>query len=253
MKAIILAAGKGTRMGFLTQYVPKPMISVGGKRFLEWIIDSIHEAGINDFLIVTGYHAETIESYFGDGRSRGVSIDYIRQTEADGTGGAVRCAREKVEGENFLLTFGDILVPAPDYKEMIDTFKRINPLCMLGVNKVDDPYLGAAVYFNGEENRIQQIIEKPNQGESTTCWNQAGVFVFQPGIFDYIQTLERSQRGEYELTEAIDAAIQAGKDVRADKLQGYRYEIGTPEDVEWMNELFRRNPDIMKFDAVTSH
>ena len=108
MKAVILAAGKGTRMGELTQEVPKPMLKVRGKPILEHIILGLVGAAIRDIFIVTGYRAETIESYFNDGRKLGVRLAYGRQEVQDGTGKAPELAKDFVGTSSFVLTYGDI-------------------------------------------------------------------------------------------------------------------------------------------------
>src|ERR1051326_1853330 len=110
MRAVILAAGKGTRMKGLTQGLPKPMLHVQGKPILEHIVEGLKSAGIRDMFIVTGWRAEVIEGYFGDGRKWGLRVEYGRQVVQDGTGKAPELARAFVGSDVFLLTYGDILV-----------------------------------------------------------------------------------------------------------------------------------------------
>ncbi len=109
MKAVILAAGKGTRMGDLTDEMPKPMLRVHDRPILEHIITGLREVGIQEFRIITGWQAEVIENHFRDGADLGVSISYIRQEVQDGTGKAPELAKGFVGKEAFLLTYGDIL------------------------------------------------------------------------------------------------------------------------------------------------
>jgi NDP-sugar pyrophosphorylase family protein len=110
MKAVILAAGKGTRMKELTNEVPKPMLKVEGRPILDHIVRGILSAGVKEIFIVTGYRAETTESYFGDGAKWGAKISYGRQLVQDGTGKAPEVAKEFVGASSFILTYGDILV-----------------------------------------------------------------------------------------------------------------------------------------------
>src|SRR5581483_467266 len=110
MKAIILAAGKGTRMRELTNELPKPMLKVHGKPILERILEGIAAAGVREVFIVTGYKAEVIEKYFGDGAKWNLRIAYGRQTVQDGTGKAPELAREFIGASPFFLSYGDILV-----------------------------------------------------------------------------------------------------------------------------------------------
>src|SRR5579862_6306291 len=103
IKAVILAAGKGTRMRELTNELPKPMLKAQGRPILEQILQGIRNAGINDFFIITGFRAEVIESYFGDGGRWGARISYGRQLVQDGTGKAPEVAKAFVADSAFLL------------------------------------------------------------------------------------------------------------------------------------------------------
>ena len=109
MKAVILAAGKGTRMKELTNEIPKPMLRVQGRPILEHIITGLKSAGVSQFFIVTGWRAEVVEEYFGDGSNWEVNISYGRQLVQDGTGKAPELAQEFVGPSPFILTYGDIL------------------------------------------------------------------------------------------------------------------------------------------------
>src|SRR5688572_28096982 len=110
MKARILAAGKGTRMGELTNERPKPMLLVQGKPILEHIIEGLRDAGIGEVFIVIGHRAEIIQEHFGNGSKIGARLAYGVQTVQDGTGKAPEVAKKFVGTDEFLLTYGDILV-----------------------------------------------------------------------------------------------------------------------------------------------
>ncbi|MEA2342762.1 MAG: mannose-phosphate guanylyltransferase [Thermoanaerobaculia bacterium] len=107
-KIAILAGGFGTRLGDLTRGLPKPMIPINGRPYLERVIDSFARRGLRDIVLLTGYRAEVIEEHFGDGEKFGVTITYSRETQPLGTGGAIREARALL-GENFVMTYGDVL------------------------------------------------------------------------------------------------------------------------------------------------
>src|SRR5437588_9242007 len=123
MKAIILAAGKGTRMKKLTNEVPKPMLKVQGRPILEHILKGIVAAGILEVFIVTGFRAEVIERHFGDGSKWHARLAYGRQLVQDGTGKAPELAKDFTGDSPFLLTYGDILVPPETYPQMIRRFE----------------------------------------------------------------------------------------------------------------------------------
>jgi NDP-sugar pyrophosphorylase family protein len=107
-KVVILAGGLGTRLGALAAGLPKPMIDIGGRPYLERVIESFARCELRNIVLLTGYRSEVIEKHFGDGARFGVNIEYSRETEPIGTGGAVRAARALL-GERFLLTYGDVL------------------------------------------------------------------------------------------------------------------------------------------------
>src|SRR5271163_1888298 len=114
MKAVILAAGKGTRMGGLTTDLPKPMLPVADKPVLEHIIVGLRDrAGIKDFFIITGWCGHVIRDYFGDGTKWGVNVAYGEQAVQDGTGKAPEVAQDWLGNDRFLLTYGDILLARP--------------------------------------------------------------------------------------------------------------------------------------------
>ncbi|MGH7820880.1 MAG: nucleotidyltransferase family protein, partial [Candidatus Binatia bacterium] len=182
--AVVLAAGRGTRMKDLTEEIPKPMLPIRGRPLLEHIFDALREVGIERYTVITGYRAESIESHFGDGSRFGGEIRYRRQETRDGTARALLLAREAVGGRAFLLAWGDILTERSNYGGLLRAFSDSGSDGVLAVNWVEDPCRGAAVYVD-RENRIERIVEKPPPGTASTHWNNAGIGVFRPSIFDF--------------------------------------------------------------------
>ncbi len=119
-KAVILAAGRGTRMRELTADLPKPMIEVRGKPVLQHIVEGLRDAGICEFLIVVGYRGDTVRNFLGDGSRYNIAIRYATQTVQDGTGRVVDLARDFVGDSAFVLSYGDILVDPANYKCVIN-------------------------------------------------------------------------------------------------------------------------------------
>jgi NDP-sugar pyrophosphorylase family protein len=224
-KAVILAAGRGTRMGAMTEEIPKPMLEIRGRPMLAHVLDNLRAAGLAKFLIVTGYHAETIETYF----SALPDVEFLRQSPVDGTGSATLLAEPFAANESFLLTYGDILCDPVEYQRAIS----IEADAVVAVKAVDDPWQGAAVYE--EAGRITRIIEKPPKGTSTTAWNSAGFYIFRPVVFDYVRRIERSPRGEYELPSALEGMLRDGLDLRISAIEGAWRDVGRPEDLAAMN------------------
>jgi len=161
MKAVILAAGKGTRMKDLTNEVPKPMLPVQGKPILQHIIDGLMAAGIREFCIITGWRAEVIESHFGDGGRLGATIRYARQVVQDGTGKAPEPAKDFVGTDNFLLTYGDILVKPETYQNMLGRFNGGAFSGLVTVTVGEDVTKGGLNFFD-DEFCLGRLIEKPS-------------------------------------------------------------------------------------------
>jgi NDP-sugar pyrophosphorylase family protein len=238
-RAVILAAGRGTRMGEMTSDTPKPMLSLRGRPMLEHVLDNLEAAGFNEFLIVTGYHREKIERHFENWR---LPIQFRLQEVPNGTGAAARLARPFAGDEPFLLTFGDIICEPAAYLRSMDVIDE-HPAtrAVLGVKYVDDPWQGAAVYAD-TEGRITKVVEKPPRGTSSTCWNSAGLFALAPVAFDYLERLELSPRGEYELTGIFDPMLDDGLELRISPIEGAWRDVGRPEDLSALDS-FPEPPD----------
>jgi dTDP-glucose pyrophosphorylase len=206
MKAIILCAGLGKRMEPYTETYQKTMIPLHGKPILEYIIENIKKAGINEFILVIGYRKEQVIDYFKEGYDWGVSIEYIEQKQLNGTGGAVILCEELIKEKHFFLTWGDTLVSHKVYKQLIKIHLEEKTDYNLVGNVVEDPYKGAAIYCKGHY--CKEIIEKPPKGTSTTNLNNAGIFIFSNKIFDVLKSLKPSKRGEIEIPEAIHFGIK---------------------------------------------
>lgn len=227
-KAVVLAAGKGTRMGALTEELPKPMLPVAGKPLLEHILDRLGRAGVRECCLITGYRREIIERHFEHYPMR---LVFVHQEVINGTAAAAKLARGFVAAHAFLLTYGDIWCEPDDYRRVMKPVEEeLETAATLAVKYVDDPFQGAAVYV--KDGFIRTIIEKPLKGTSTTHWNSAGIYCFRPNVFEEIDRVPLSARGEYELTSAIEQMIQLGRKLRAVEIQGVWRDIGRPEDLE---------------------
>jgi dTDP-glucose pyrophosphorylase len=231
-KAVLLAAGRGTRMRDLTQELPKPMLEVRGKPVLQHIVEGLRDNGLTNLLVVVGWRAEVVRNFFGDGSHFGVRICYETQTVQDGTGRVVALAREFVGNDPFLLSYGDILVGPENYARIASTLAGAD--AVLTVKRSDDVSQGGAVFLN-DKFELTDLREKPKPGEPTSPWYNAGVYAFRPGIFDYIARLEPSPRGEYELTDAIRNLALDGKKVQALEIAGDWADVRDPEILAQLN------------------
>jgi dTDP-glucose pyrophosphorylase len=231
-KAVLLAAGRGTRMRELTQELPKPMLQVRGQPVLQHIIEGLRDAGLADFLIIVGWHAEVVRDFFGDGSKLGVRVDYANQIVQDGTGKVVELARDFVGSDPFVLSYGDILIAPENYPRICATLAGAE--AVVSVKRNEDVTQGGAVFVN-ERFELIDLREKPKPGEPTSPWYNAGIYAFRSSIFDYIAKLERSPRGEFELTDAIRNLALTGNKVQAFELAGDWADVRDPEILARLN------------------
>lgn len=240
MKAVILAAGKGTRMRELTNEVPKPMLRVEGRPILEHILEGLRATGITEFCIITGWKAEVIEAHFGDGSRWGVSVSYARQVVQDGTGKAPEYAKAFVGSSDFLLTYGDILVKPETYKTMVERWRTGRFSGLLTVTVGEDVTKGGLNFFD-DAFCLTRLVEKPSQAQleelratgwlkpGQPVWYNAGIYIFSPVVFEFTGKLQKSPRGEYELTDAISAMVAEKHTIAGVQTQGRWVDVRDPE------------------------
>jgi dTDP-glucose pyrophosphorylase len=236
-QAVILAAGRGTRMRELTAVVPKPMIEVRGKPVLQYIIEGLRDAGIRELLVIVGYHADTVQNFFGDGSRHDVSIQYATQTVQDGTGRVVDLSRDFVGNSEFVLAYGDILVDPANYKRVVELPEDVEAI--VTVTRGEDVSKGGAVFVN-ERMELVDIREKSDSwsglSEDAVPFYNAGLYAFRQSIFEFTAKLKPSPRGEYELTDAIRDLAESGKKVRALELTGEWADVRDPEVLAKLNQ-----------------
>ncbi len=231
-KAVLLAAGRGTRMRDLTNELPKPMIVVRGKPILQHIMEGLRGAGVIEFLVIVGYRAEVVREAFGDGAALGLRIGYATQVVQDGTGKVVELARDFVGRDPFVLSYGDIIVDEANYPRL--TMLDDQTEAIVTVKRNEDVSKGGAVFVN-QRFELVDLREKPKPDEPTSPWYNAGIYAFRPSIFDFTARLERSARGEFELTDAIRALAHSGKKVQALELSGAWADVRDPEILAQLN------------------
>jgi len=233
MKAVILAAGKGTRMKDLTNELPKPMLRVNGKPILEHILQGLLQAGIRDIFIVTGFRHEVIETYFGNGSKWNARIVCGRQETQDGTGKAPEVARDFVGASPFILTYGDILVPPETYQRMIHRYNEGYFSGVITVTPGQDVTQGGLNFFD-DKFCLKRLIEKPTSAQldqlrregwlkpNQPVWYNAGIYIFKPSLFEFTAKLQKSSRGEYELTDAVTGLLAANHKLAGLEIEGTR-------------------------------
>ncbi len=218
----------------LTDDLPKPMIDVHGKPVLQHIVEGLRDSGVRRFMIIVGYHAEAVRNFFGNGQRHNVDIDYVTQTVQDGTGRVVNLARSFVGDAPFILSYGDILVSPVNYKRVVDLPNDLEAI--ITVTRGEDVSKGGAVFVN-EQMDLVDLREKPKPGEPTSPWYNAGLYAFRSSIFEFIEKLKPSLRGEYELTDAIRDLAHSGRKVKALELTGEWADVRDPEVLAKLNRL----------------
>jgi len=235
MKAVILAAGKGTRLEPLTEDAPKCMLPLAGRPILEHVIKAVRKAGIREAVLIVGYKEEEIREYFGDGSDFDVKIEYISQKQQLGTAHAVSMVELN---EDFLVLNGDTLVSSECIDSVVSAHS--DSAAALGLKEVEEPSGYGVVRLEGS--RVVEIIEKPKKYVSNLV--NAGIYVFSPKIFEAIKKTKKSKRGEYEITSSIRILIDEGEVVKGVKIKGLWSDIGNPwnyldsnqEMLNWMEE-----------------
>ena len=229
MKAVILAAGEGTRMRPLTANLPKPLLPVAGKPFLLHTLEAVRSAGIKDVTLLVGWQGHRIRESFGRGDAIDLAIGYEEQTERLGTAHAIGQLRRHVDGP-FLSINGDVVVSGDALRDLVAYHGKIGGPVM-ALAEVADPRPFGVVEMDGD--RVRGLEEKPTSPKSRLI--NAGIYVFDPDIFPLIDATPKSSRGEYEVTDTIRALL-AKRDVHGFRLPGEWIDVGRPWDLLRANE-----------------
>ena len=189
-QALILAGGLGTRLGEITKNIPKPMVPVGDKPFLHWLVELLKRSGINRFVLCTGYLSEKIEEYFGDGTKFGCSIQYSAEQTPLGTGGAIKKAAGLLE-ETFLVLSGDNYLPL-NFRDYVNSFSRQSEKTsvggMLACWDNEPPMFRSNVLLDENSRKILSYDFKSDEGKNFV---DIGVKIFNHRLFDYFPAQEK--------------------------------------------------------------
>lgn len=251
-KAIIPAAGLGTRFLPATKAMPKEMLPILDKPTIQYIVEEASKAGIEDIIIVTGKHKRAIEDHFDNQKelemvleNKGkadllekvqystdlANIFYVRQKEQKGLGHAIHTAKQFIGNEPFAVLLGDDIVESdtPAIKQLMDVYEEIGH-SVIGVQEVpesDTHRYGVIDPSAKEESRyeVRQFVEKPKQGTAPSNLAIMGRYVLTPEIFDYLETQQEGAGNEIQLTDAIER-MNSKQQVYAYDFEGNRYDVG---------------------------
>jgi NDP-sugar pyrophosphorylase family protein len=216
MKAVILAAGEGTRLRPLTGVRPKPMLPVANRPLLEHVVEAVRDAGIDEVVLVVGYKRERIQSHFGDGDDWGIDIEYAVLEKQLGTGHAVLQAEEYVDGP-FVALNGDRVIDPGAVERLLDEAAAaegaVPPL--VSVRRSATPTNYGVVELDGRS--VASIVEKPPAHLVTTDLVNAGVYRFEPSVFEAIRATDAD--GEQALTATLQRLVDE-ETVRAVRYDG---------------------------------
>jgi len=233
MKALILAGGSGKRLSESSNNHNKCMLQLFGKPLVQYSLENAVRAKVSAIVMVVGYRAEEIINGFGN-RFQNVRIKYVIQHDAKGLVHAIECARDAIGDSDFMLFLADEILRSPRHQEMIDQFYSEALFVSCGVvhepdtNEIRKTY---AIIQDDKEQRIYRLIEKPRNPPNNI--RGTGNCLFRAGIFEYLDLTPINQnRGEKELPDLIQCAIDDGHVVKSFRIGSDYININTPSDIE---------------------
>jgi NDP-sugar pyrophosphorylase family protein len=220
LKAVVLAGGLGTRLRPLTYSRPKPMLPLGPKPALQYVIESLARSGFNRIIVTTNYLQEQIEGYFGNGSRFGVSLTYPEEKAPLGTAGSVKNA-EKYLDETFALVQGDNITDI-NMSEQLRYHRRKNALATLGVIRAEQPWNYGVVVLD-QQNKIMGFQEKPHPEQCRSNLINTGLYILEPDVLDLIP----SGRPFDFAKDVFPIILDQGKDLYGYKARGFWTDIGS--------------------------
>lgn len=231
MKALILAGGRGSRIDSLSAARNKCMIQVNNRPVLEFSLNAAAATQVDSIVMVVGYRAEEIINHYGT-QFGGKRISYVIQWEQKGLVHAIECARETLDGHDFMLLLGDEILLNPRHQAMLDKFDEEDVFALCGILRVEDRSLIQRTYtlIQDDQGQLFRLVEKPRHPLNDLMGT--GDCVFKNGIYDYIaHTPLHHSRQEKELPDLIQCAIDDGMRVKSFMICDKYANLNTLDDV----------------------
>jgi len=236
MKALITAGGHGTRLRPITHTQNKHLIPIANKPILSYALEYVHEAGIKEVGIITNKEGWEVKEAYGNGRKMGLSITYIPQEKPAGLADCVKIARSFIGDEPFVFYLGDNIIVG-GIKRFVAEFQSCQSNCHLVLAKVPDPErFGVPEIRNG---KIVKVEEKPKQPKSD--YAVTGIYLYDRTIFEAVNSIQPSRRGELEISDAHQYLINQGLKVTYSEITGWWKDTGKPYDLLEANRLVLDN------------
>ncbi|MCS6836878.1 MAG: glucose-1-phosphate thymidylyltransferase [Anaerolineae bacterium] len=227
MKGLILSGGKGTRLYPLTYTRAKQLIPVANKPVLVRVIEAIRSAGVEEIGIVVGETAPEIKEALGNGQAWDVKLTYIHQVSPDGLAHAVKISRDFLQDEPFVMFLGDNVIQG-GIGELIRSFAASDWNSQIVLKEVDNPSAYGVAKLR-PDGSIEQLIEKPKDPPSNLAL--VGIYMFDHHVFEAVEAIKPSKRGELEITDAIQWLVERGYRVYPHIHQGWWIDTGKPTDM----------------------
>ena len=249
MQAVILAAGKGSRLHPLTNSRSKAMLPILGKPIVERVIENLAACGLHDFILVISPEDGEIKEYFQHESTLDIRLRFVHQPRRLGTADALKQAAPLLK-EDFILSACDNLVSEEDGQRLISKWsQQRNFQALLSLIRIPMTDTWKTGIVTLEKDQVTSIIEKPPPDKAPTNISSTPLYCFSTRIMDYLPQVPLSPRGEYELQDAIQMMIDAGENVRGLYLQS-RLTLTTPEDLLEINLHFlQREAEDCQIDA----
>lgn len=236
MKAVVPAAGEGTRLRPRTEEKPKGLVEVADHPILAYVFNRLLEAGITELYVIVGYKADQIIREFGD-TYNGVPVTYVHQRKQQGLGHAILQAESHLRDndEPFVVLNGDNIFGGT-IQDPVKIGKQPDVDAVIGVEKADrETAQQTGVVVTDEDGQVTNVVEKPREPPSRQI--TTGCYVLPTEIFPALRLVQPSDRGEIELPDALDLCIKARMNVQAVPIVGSRVNVNTPEDIKQAEEI----------------